>query len=130
MDMTVSLRLGACPDDTISSIEPFSFFRDLMFQGGGDRAIPIEFRARTHTHFNRYRQPAKRPIGARRAEMRRKIAVRHDNDQINITALVRQFPGVGAEQNNLLRVELIHEAAGYFCEYVSIERFHSVSIAL
>lgn len=55
-------------------------------------------------------------ICARRALCGRQVAFWDDHEEVNIAILVRCAPCVGAEQNDLLRMEFIYQTASHLFE--------------
>src|SRR4051812_18418911 len=72
-----------------SSIEPCALFGNLVFEGGTDMAIPLEFGTGAYMHLHGHRQAPQRPICMRRSLMWRDLALWYDNDHINIAVVGR-----------------------------------------
>jgi hypothetical protein len=57
------------------------------------------------------------------------IAMRNDNEQINVTVLVRMAPGMGAIKPHLVGLKLRHQPLRDRPQKIVIERFHGFSLA-
>jgi hypothetical protein len=54
--------------------------------------------------------------------------MRHDHHQVQVAALVGLAPRVRAEQPDLFRLKLLHEAAGDFAKQIWADGFHVASL--
>jgi uncharacterized protein (DUF1778 family) len=103
---------------------------DFGLKRGADIPEAVELRAGFDQDVGRDVQPAEGAVRALGATARRLVAMRHDHHQVQVAALVGFAPGVRAEQPDLFRLKLLHEAAGDFAKQIWAEGFHAASLPI
>jgi hypothetical protein len=71
---------------------------------------------RFHNHVKRRRHSAQTAVGPPRAPSRSNITGRNDHKQIDIAILRRRAPGVGAEEDDPIRIEFVGQPGDYLVE--------------
>ena len=77
-----------------------------------------------HQYVLGHPQPTQTTMRSLRAPDGRFVAVRHDNEEINITVIVRFTPGVGAIKPDLFGLKFRHQPLRGSLKQMLVERFH------
>ena len=113
----------------VSAIEPPTATQDGVFEGVLEFLDAIHFRPRFHPHVLGHSQLTKttmRPLGGVDGGF---VAVRHDDQQVNVAVVMRSAPRVRAEKPDLVGFKFRDESLRRRRKQTVAERFHGAFLA-